>query len=88
MEVMGHSRMDNSPTHTATTGTRKNKPMPQVPEFSEFEIVQRRDAAILRALATPTRQQNADPRPGTAKGAAQRQRRQREKAANPPPSHA
>lgn len=57
-------------------------------EFNDEEIARRRDAAILRALTTPFRQQGADPKPETGKGRAQRQRRQREKAVIPPSSHA
>ena len=49
-------------------------------EFSPAETARRRDAAILRALTTPARQQSAEPKPQTAKGEAQRQRREREKA--------
>ena len=49
-------------------------------EFSPEETAQRRDAAILRALTSPARQQRAEPRPQTTKGEAQRERRKREKA--------
>ena len=44
-------------------------------------IIQRRDAAILRALTTPSREQKAEAPPQSAKAEAQRKRRQREKSA-------
>jgi len=48
--------------------------------YSPEETARRRDAAILRALTTPPRQHNAEPRPQSAQAEAQRQRREREKA--------
>lgn len=47
----------------------------------EVEIVQRRDAAIFRALTTPAREQRAEAPPQGAKADAQRKRREREKSA-------
>jgi hypothetical protein len=48
-------------------------------EYSPAETACRRDAAIRRALTTPPRPQQAEPRPQTSKGKAQRQRRALEK---------
>ena len=52
-------------------------------EYSPAETAQRRDAAILRALTTPFREQKAEPRPKTARAEGQRRRREREKTGNP-----
>ncbi len=54
---------------------------PPNPDFNEKEIARRRDAAILRALMTPARPQKIEPKPQSTKGEAQRNRRDREKAA-------
>jgi hypothetical protein len=53
----------------------------QPEELSPKEIARRRDAAILRALKTPHREQKAEPKPQTAQAEAQRQRRERERRA-------
>ena len=53
-------------------------------EYDEVETARRRDAAILRALTTPSVPQKAEPRPQSAKAEAQRQRRSREKAGKSP----
>ena len=46
--------------------------------LSDGDIDRRRDDAIRRALTTPPRKQNTDPRPQTVRAAGQQKRRSRE----------